>query len=217
MKKKEKEHLKEDPFQLFIEKSIDGFIQYKKQIVTAVVTIVVIIIAAAAIMHFKGASIEEENRLMTEALKIQENKDLSLDKKIEKLTQLKGKNGIAASIQLSMVALQFEKGDFKKARELLDKFPGSDIRLLNDKKKLLDAEILAASGKSKEALDKFNQIYSDSQCEIAKDFLLLKMARIQVKAKQLETAQANLEKLTEEFPRSHYSYEARTLLADIKK
>jgi outer membrane protein assembly factor BamD (BamD/ComL family) len=104
----------------------------------------------------------------------------------------------------------------EKAKEVLDQFPGSKFKLINDKKKLLEAEILNASGKGKEALDQLYKLFSDPKSEIAKDFILLKMAQIQEKAEQLDTATANLEKITEDYPQSLYSRDAQELLSKLK-
>jgi TolA-binding protein len=57
----------------------------------------------------------------------------------------------------------------------------------------------------------------DPGSEIAKDFILLKMARVQAKTEQTETAVANLNKIIDEYPRSEYSSEARNLLSELEK
>ena len=74
-----------------------------------------------------------------------------------------------------------------------------------------------ASGKSKEALDLLFKLFSDSKSEIAKDFILLKMARIQLKTEQQDTAIANLKKLTDEYPQSYYLRDAQALLKKAEK
>ena len=168
------------------------------------------------VLFLQSSSVSSENRLYSEALKIQSSETLSLDQKIEKLSQLDNKKGISSSIKLSLAALYFEKGDMEKAKEVLNQFPGSKFKLINDKKKLLEAEILNTSGKGKEALDQLYKLFSDPKSEIAKDFILLKMAQIQEKAEQFDTATANLEKITEDYPQSLYSRDAQELLSKIK-
>lgn len=217
MKKKEREHLKEDPFQVFIQKILDVLQQFKKEILLGVTAAAVIIIVIVVISFLKAGSVTSENKLYSEALEIQKSESLTLDQKIEQLTQLENKSGISSSISLSLAALYFEKGDLQKAKEVLDNSPTGKFRLINDKKKLLEAEIANASGKDKEALDMLYKLYSDPKARIAKDYVLLKMARIQVKAKEIDTAIANLKKLTEDYPQSYYSRDAQTLLNEIEK
>jgi len=217
MKKKEREHLKEDPFQLFIQKILDILQQFKKEILFGVTAVAVIIVVIVVISFLKAGSVTTENKLFSEALEIQKSESLTLDQKIEQLTQLENKSGISSSISLSLAALYFEKGDMQKAKEVLDNSPTGKFRLIIDKKKLLEAEIANASGKDKEALDMLYKLFSDPNAQIAKDYVLLRMARIQVKVKEIDTAIANLKKLTEDYPQSYYSRNARDLLNEIEK
>jgi len=217
MKRKEREHLKEDPFQQFITRALETLKKFKKQIflgIAAAAGVVVIIILVAIIHSF---SISAENKLYAQALDIKNDQNLSVEQKVEKLSQLKSKGGICASIKLLLASLYFEKGDIQKSQEILDNFPTSKIKLLNDQKKLMEAEILISSMKQKEALELLNQLLNDPGAEIAKDFILLKMARIQVKTEQTETAVANLNKIIDEYPQSAYSFEARNLLYELKE
>ncbi len=216
MKKKERVHLKEDPFQIFIEKVLAAIRTYKSEIFIGVSAAAAIVIIILLVSFLRSGSISSENQLYAEALAIQNSDTLTPDQKIEKLNQLDTKSGISSSIKLSLAALHFEKGEINKAKEVLDQFPDSKYKLINDKKKLLEAEVLNASGKGKEALDILYTLFSDPEAEIGKDFILFKMARIQVKAEQLETAAANLKKITEDYPQSLYSRDAQALLTEIE-
>jgi predicted negative regulator of RcsB-dependent stress response len=215
MKKKEKVHLKEDPFQIFIEKTIEKLRKYSRIILTSFIAIIIVIMIFLLLKYLNIGSISAENNLYSEAIKIQESKTLSLDEKINQLEQLKPRKGISSSIQLFLASLYFEKGDLIKSKEVLGNFQESDIQLINEKKTLLEAEILNASDKGTEALDQLHKMYTDPDCQITKDYLLLKMARIQIKTGQIETASINLKKITEEFPRSTYRQDAQELLTQI--
>ncbi|MCU0289758.1 MAG: tetratricopeptide repeat protein [Acidobacteria bacterium] len=216
MKKKEREHLKEDPFQIFIEKTLGWLQKFKKEIVISAAAVVGIVLIILLVIFLKSGSISTENRLYSEAIAIQESQTLTLDQKIEQLKKLNSKSGISADIQISLAALYFEKGDLAKTREILEKFSGSKFRIINDKKTLLEAEVLNSSGKEKEALDILYKLYSDPKSEISKDFILLKMARIQFKTGQLDMAAANLKKISEDYPQSVYDRESQTLLNEIE-
>ena len=58
---------------------------------------------------------------------------------------------------------------------------------------------------------------ADPKSEISKDFILLKMAKIQKDTQQTETAVANLNKIIDEYPQSAYIYEARNLLNELEE
>jgi len=216
MKRKEREHLKEDPFQLFIEKVLNLFQKYRKEILIGVIGVAAIIIIVTLILFLKSTSVSGENQLYNKALSIKESETFTFDQKIEELNQLKNKKGISASISLITAALYFEKGDMGKAKEALDTFKGSKYKLINEQKQLLEAEVLSSSDKKTEAVDLLNRVYLDPESKIAKDFVLLKMARIQARSGQTSTAVTNLKKIGEEFPQSPYARDAKTLLTKLE-
>lgn len=216
MKRKEREHLKEDPFQIFIEKVLNLFKKYRKEMIIGVGGAAAIIIIVSLAFFLKSASISGENQIYSEALSIKESETLTIDQKIEQLNHLKNKKGISASITLISAALCFEKGDVEKAREVLDTFKDSKYKLINEQKILLEAEVLSSLGKKTEAVDLLNRVYLDPESKIAKDFLLLKMARIQARSGQTSTAVTNLKKIGDDFPQSPYTRDASTLLSKLE-
>lgn len=217
MKKKEREHLKDDPFKDFIEK-VWGLLQkFRKMIYIGLGAIVAVVVIVLLVMVIKSSIAASENRIYSQAISIKNDESLTIDQKIDKLAKLKFKSGVSASVPLFLATLYFEKGDLTKAEQILKGFPGSGSHLLNGEKQLLEAEILSASDKSKEALNILNILFTDPKSEVPKDYTLLKMAKIQVKNGQTETAVANLSKLTEEYPQSFYGTEARNLLKELEK
>jgi len=216
MKRKEREHLKEDPFQLFIGGAIDLLKKYKKELLIGFGAALVLVLAIIVIGIVRTGSLAGENTVYSDALTIKNDAALTVDQKIEKMSALKDKGGISASINLFLAALYFEKDDFQKASDTLNDFNSSNP-LLKSEKKLLEAEILNASDKKKDALQLLNTMLADPKSQIAKDFILMRMAKIQVKDGQNETAVTNLNKLIDEYPQSYYSYEARNLIKELEK
>lgn len=212
MKKKERAHLKEDPFINFIEKILEKIRKYKREILFGVFMVVVLAIIIAVILFIRSRSTSRENRLFTQALNIKNSEKLDTDQKIAGLKSLNTKKGISASAHLFIATLYFKKGEIEKAAETLETFPGSKLKIINDQKMMLEAEILNATGKERESIDILNKLLADGKSEIAKDYLLLRIAKIQTKAGQEESAGANLNKLVNEFPESIYAQEARRML-----
>jgi predicted negative regulator of RcsB-dependent stress response len=217
MKRKEREHLKEDPFQQFITTALEILRKYKKEIFLGIAAAIVVVLILVVMAIIQSYSISAENKLYAQAVNIKNDKNLDVEQKIEQLGQLESKGGISASIKLLLASLYFEKGDMQKSKEILDNFPASKIKLLNDQKKLLEADILISSHKQVEALEILNQLLNDTRSEIGKDFILLKMARIQAKTEKTETAVANLNKIIDEYPQSAYNYEVRNLLNELEE
>lgn len=59
MKRKEREHLKEDPFQVFIEKVIDLLRKYKKQIYVGLTAVVTVIVILLVVLFFRSTSVDQ--------------------------------------------------------------------------------------------------------------------------------------------------------------
>lgn len=216
MKKKERAHLKEDPFINLFEKVIDKIRQFKREILFALGICLALGIIILVIIFFKSQSIANDNQLYSRALEIKNSITLDSNQKIKELSQLENRSGISSAIRLFIASLYFENGEFKKAEETLSHFRSSHLKIVDDQKKLLEAEILAASDQEREAIDILNKILSDGKSELAKDFILLKIARIQIRVNQNQSAITQLNKLVSEFPQSVYADEARTLLQNLE-
>lgn len=216
MKKKDKERLKEDPFINFIERVLEVLKKYKREIYIGIALVAVVLIIIVLLFLFKSSAIKTENKLYSQAISIKNSNQLSTEQKIEELTKIKAKKGISSVVNLFVSSLYFEIGDFQKSQETLNKFSTSKIKLINDEKKLLEAEVLNALNKKREALDILSQLLSDSRSEISKDFILLKMAQIQINSNQKKIAITNLKTLINDFPQSAYYQEAKSLLEECE-
>ncbi len=216
MKKKERAHLKEDPFQKFIEKVLGILKKFKRELIIGGGIVAAVLIVIIVISVFKTHSTSVENRLYAQGVRIKNNPDLSIDEKIGKLDQLNNKGGISAVNQLFLASLYFEKGEIEKADAALKEVPDSKIKVIDDQKKLIEADILNATGKQREALDLLNKVMADTQSGLPKDFLLIKISRLQIQTGQKKAAAGSLQKLIDEFPQSVYFTEARTLLEQTR-
>ena len=96
-------------------------------------------------------------------------------------------------------------------------FRNSRYQLINDKKKLLEAEILFASQKGNEALKLLFELFSDKQTQVSKDYLLMRMAHMKIKLEQTKGAISDLNSLINDYPQSFHAGEARTLLDELNR
>ena len=217
MKHQEKVHLREDPFAHFIEKSIVFFQKHKREILWGLGVVALTVLVLVLVVFFRGSSLARENDLLTKALDIKSAPGLSVDEKIVQMKSIRPKKGVSSVIALYVAQLYFEKGDFQNARTALSATPSSRLSFVNDGKKMLEAEILQAQGKSKEAQDILTIMLSDSRTEMAKDFILLQLARLQIKSGHKPEAISTLERVMAEFPNSMFSAEARSLLDSLRE
>lgn len=210
MKKSEREHLKEDPFANFIQATIDKFNDYKREILIIMGVLVLIAIIIIAVLLVRSGSISKDNQNFASALEIWNSVTMTSDQKIEELSTLKTDKGISSAITFYIASLYYEKEDYIRAKETLSGYRGSS-KLLDDQKKLLDAEILISLTERKRGLDILHQLLSDTKSEITKDFLLLRISKINIEDKLYKSAKDNLNRLINEFPQSVYQREAREL------
>ena len=214
MKKKEKKHLKEDPFANFIQLVIEKFNEFKREIVIIAGVVVIIAIVIIAILLLRTGSISKDNNNFASALEIWKSTTMTSEQKINELSSFKAGKGISSAINFYLASLYYQKEDYIKAKEVLSEYSGSN-KLLDDQKKLLDAELLIALKEGKRGLDTLHQLLSDSKSEISKDYLLLKIAKINIKDGMEKSAKDNLRRLLIEFPQSIYQREAQKLMSGL--
>ncbi|HDP95125.1 MAG TPA: tetratricopeptide repeat protein [Candidatus Aminicenantes bacterium] len=215
MKRKERAHLKEDPFQHFISTVLQWISHNRRKLVASAVVIASVLVVLAAVTLVRSHSYTRENKRLSEALEIRNNDNLTVEEKIERLSQLKAGRGLSAAAQLFLAGLYMEQGRVQDALDMMDDISSSHLDLINDQKTLLEAQILSASGQERQALDLFNQLLADNDTEVAKDYVLLLMARTQYKARQLDMARQTIERLLEEYPLTAFTGQAKELQSEI--
>jgi predicted Zn-dependent protease len=216
MKRKEKEHLKADPFVHFVEISIAFFKDNRRQFLIGAGMILLVVITFLVVFLFSSLSSAGENKLYVSAFRIRTAANMNVDQKIAKLQELQFKKGISAVGRLFIAALYYEKGDLQNAEKNLNDFPGSRIAIINDEKQMLAAQVLAARGKSKEAINLLTQMLSTEKTKINKDAIIMLQAKMQIKNQQKQEAVASLKRILVEFPNSPTTIEAQNLLSAIQ-
>ncbi|MBN2345724.1 MAG: hypothetical protein JXO51_04975 [Candidatus Aminicenantes bacterium] len=215
MKKKEKEHLKDDPFIRFFEKAFTLFRSHRRRILMAAGVAVLAVLLLLAVMQVRRLSVAGENRLYAEAFRVRTSDTLSLEQKIAALEKMKFKNGVSAAGRLFLAALYFQKGDLAKAGSVLETMPASRVALLNDEKHVLHARVLEAGGKLAEAEGVLQRLLDGGKTAMARETILLQLAALQTKGKRNAEAAATLKRIQSEFPDTPSAMEARNLLDSL--
>jgi len=213
MKRKEKEHLKADPFVNFVEKAITFLKNNRRLLLAGAGIALLLVIALLVVFFFTNLSAAGENKLYASAFSISGNTNMSIDQKISKLQELKFKKGISSVGQLFIAALYYEKGDLPNAEKTLQQYSGSSIAIINDQKKTLEAQVLAAGGKSQEAMNLLNRMLEDKQTQMGKELIIMMLAKIQTKSLRQEEAVSSLKRIISEYPNTPSANEAQTLLS----
>ena len=213
MKRKEKEHLKADPFVHFVEKAITLINNNRRLILVGAGTVLLLVIVLLAVLFFTNLSAAGDNKLYASAFSIRSNTNMSIDQKIAKLQELKFKKGISSVGPLFIAALYYEKGDLPSAEKSLQQYSGSHIAIINDQKKTLEAQVLAANGKSQEALNLLKTMLDDKQTQMGKELIIMMLAKIQSKNLRREEAVSSLKRIISEYPNTPSANEAQTLLS----
>jgi predicted negative regulator of RcsB-dependent stress response len=216
MKKKEKEHLKADPFVHFFEKSWTFYKNNRRRIFLGGGAAALAIIILLAFFLFQNLSSAGENKLYADAFRIQTAADMSVDQKIAKLQEMSFRKGISAAGRLFLAALLYEKGDLAKAETVLTEMPNSSVAMVNDEKHALYARVLAAGGKSSEAEAVLERMLADKETAMAKDLILMQLAKMRIKNRRSDEAAAALKQILSEYPDTPSANEARSLLPTIE-
>jgi len=216
MKRKEKEHLKADPFVHFFEQAFAFFKSNRRWIIMGAGAVALVALALVAFFLFRNLSSAGENKLYAEAFRIRTAGDMTVDQKIGKLQEMKFRKGISAAGWLFRAALQYEKGDLRKAEATLAEMPQSRLALINDEKHSLYAEILAAGGKTAEAEAVLNRMLSDKKTAMPLELALIQLAKVQMAGKRDAEAASTLKRIQSEYPNTPGAMEAQRLLAAIE-
>ena len=217
MKHQEKVHLREDPLLHFFEKALVFYQKYKREIVWGAGGVALVILIAFLVMYFQESSVANENKLLTRGLEIKNSSGLSIDEKIGQLKNIRPKRGVSSIVGLYVAQLYVEKGDYPNALDALRGAPSSRIPIVNDQKKLLEAQILQFEGKSKEAEDMLTIMLSDSRTEVARDFILFQLAKLQAQGGHKQEAVSTLQRMMADFPNSMFAMEAKNLLVSLEE
>jgi predicted negative regulator of RcsB-dependent stress response len=213
MKRKEKEHLKADPFVHFFETALAFFKNNRRPLLAGAGIALLVAIVLLAIFFFSGLSAAGENKLYASAFAIRNDGNLSIEQKIAKLQEMKFKSGISSAGCIFIAALYYEKGDLANAEKTLQQCPDSRIPVINDQKRLLSSQLLAAAGKNREAIDLLKRMTEDKKTAVNKEVILLILAKLQTKNRLQEEADATLRRIVNEYPNTASAMEAQTLLS----
>jgi predicted negative regulator of RcsB-dependent stress response len=216
MKRKEKEHLKADPFVHFFEQAWTFYKNNRRRIFLGGGAAALAIIILLAFFMFQNLSSAGENKLYAEAFRIQTDAVMSVDQKIAKLQEMSLRKGISAAGRLFLAALLYEKGELAKAEAVLTEMPNSSVAMINDEKHTLYARVLAAGGKSSEAEAVLERMLADKGTAMAKDLVLMQLAKMRIKNRRNEEAVAALKQILSEYPDTPSANEAQSLLPTIE-
>lgn len=216
MKRKEKEHLKADPFVHFFEKALTFYKANRRLIFLGAGAVALVVVVLLAVFLFQNLSSTSENKAYAAAFRVQTAADLSLDQKIARLQGMKFRNGISAAGRLFLAALLVEKGDLAKAEAVLKEMPRSRVAIINDEKRALYARVLAAAGKPAEAEAELEGMLTDKKTAMAREIILLQLAKMRIKNQRNEEAAAALKRILAEYPDTPSANEAQALLPTVE-
>jgi hypothetical protein len=216
MKKKEKEHLKADPFAHFIQQSLSFLKDHRRSFLLGAAAVALVVLVLLAVLLLGGARASGENARYAEAFRVRNDAALSADEKIAALRKMTFGRGISASGHLFLAALHYEKGDLAGAESALRAMPRSRMALLNDEKLVLHAQLLAALGRGAEAEAELGRLLALKKTALARELILLQLAKLQRKGRREAEADATLKRIVAEHAGTAAAAEAQGLLAELE-
>jgi len=216
MKRAEREHLKEDPFELFITKVLNELNLYRKQIIVGVIAVVALLGIFLTVQYFGQQAKIKDNQLLSEGMGIINSVALTPEQKIVELKKISvSHKGKSAALILQLANLHIAVGDRAAARALLDSTPTFSLPLLEDQRQLFNALLMSDEGKINEAIDQLQRLLGDKSSTINRDMLLFKLADLQTRVGNTDAAKDNFKRLMEEFPQSMFAYRAQQSLEKL--
>jgi len=200
MKKSEKEHLKEDPFKIFISSAIETIKESKRIFITGLLILIVFVVMVVAFLHFREEAQKKDNETFLTIVEIMNSKK-NIDEKINALNKIEDDGGINGISKLNIASLYYMKKDYKKAKETIDTFSPSNS-LLKEKKIIIKSAILNALNKKEEALSTLMPLSNKDNLEVPKDSILLNIAKLQIDLNKKKEAIKTLKRLIKDFPNS---------------
>jgi cell division protein FtsL len=120
-----------------------------------------------------------------------------------------------AVVLVLVIIIYFKSTSVSNENELYSKaFSIKKSEILSSGEKLTKLRQLKTKKGISSVINLF--LLSDKELEISKDFILLKIARIQLKSGKKGSAISNLKNLINDFPQSFYYNEAKALLDEIE-
>ncbi|MDD8012078.1 MAG: hypothetical protein PHX05_01190 [Acidobacteriota bacterium] len=216
MKKKEKEHLKADPFVHFMQQALAFFKSYRRPLLIGAGVVALAAVILLAVFLFNNMSSSGENRRYAEAFRIQHDEKMGVEQKIAALQGMKFGRGISAAGHLFLAALYYQKGDLQKAETVLAAMAKSRVALVNDEKHALLAQVLAAGGKGAEARGELERLLANKNTAMAKELVLMQLAKLNIRDKRNDEAIATLKRILAEFAETPSAVEARALVSTME-
>jgi tetratricopeptide (TPR) repeat protein len=217
MKRAEREHLKEDPFEIFVYNALNHLKTYRKQITIGALVVVALVAVLVASLFFMHQAEKRDNQLFAEGMKIVDSVALTSEQKIDELKDLplthKGKSAV---LILNLANLYLSISDLPSAQALLDKTPAFSIPVLEDQRQLLTTSLLAEAGKTNESVDLLQRLLAAKSGTLNRDMLLFRLAELQTVAGNKEAAKEQYKRLTQEYPQSMFAYRAQQALENLQ-
>lgn len=216
MKRAERDHLKEDPFELFISKVLSQITLYRKQIIIGIIVAVLLLGVGFAVRFLMNQAEKKDNALLNEGMGIVNSVALTAEQKIGELKKLPlSHTGRAGALLLQLANLHMAVGDRASARALLDSTPKLSLPLLEEQRQMFNATLLADEGKVNEAVDLLIRLLGNKNSTLNRDLILFRLADFQTRIGNNDAARDNFRRLIEEFPQSMFAYRAQQSLENL--
>jgi|GEM_PF-643415 len=212
MKKEEIERLKEDEFVSFIEKLIRRASENKKVVFWGIGGLLAVVLLVVLGLFLKNQAAARDNQILYQAVVIKNSNLLTLDRKIEKLEALNPGRGLSSIVNNYLISMYLQQEDFDRAQKMLEQAPESRHAISNEHRQLLRAEFYRARDEHQQALDILNGQLADPRTRLAKDYLLLEIARIHRDSNRASEARDTLNRLIREYPQSLFRRDAQEML-----
>lgn len=214
MKKVVKKQLKEDEFVTTVNKIIDFATRRKKELIAGAAAVVVIILVVIGIRIVKAQQIKRESVLLSRIFQLS-SEVMDEPDKLTELEALAGNGKFARIATIQLASYWYEKKDFVKAQDLLEKFPAKSKDLFYYQAQDLLGQVYMKQEKYDEALAVYEKILDNPE-EYSLDVVYFHMAELFEKKGDTEKALDYYKKIQDEFSQSYYAYDAASEIRKLE-
>lgn len=212
MKRKEREHLKDDPLMDLVKQISEKARPHRKALTFAGLALVVALLGLWGFQAWAEHRLAADNEAFARATLLLGAQDKSTSEKIEGLKAIGVHGPLTATLPLHIATLYFHEGEFDTALKFLEESDLPAKEPFRSRQSILLARIQAAKGDAEKAISTLQGLLGTDEPSTNAPEIMLALGQTQLRAGHADEAKTTLDKLVADHPATMAALQARQLL-----
>jgi len=212
MKRKEREHLKDDPLMDLVKQISEKARPHIKALSIAGIALVVALLGLWGFQAWRSHRLTADNEGFAQATSLLGAQDKSTSEKIEGLKAIGVRGPLTATLPLHIATLYFHEGEYDTALKFLEETDLPAQEPFRSRQSILLARIQAAKGETDKAISTLQSLLGTDEPSSNAPEIMLALGQTQLKAGRTDEAKSTLDKLVADHPATMAAFQARQLL-----